>query len=60
MAADEAAKVRKNEVDVYVMAFGGKGFTGMVEQRIRICTELWSHGVKVRAYIALQLPLRPF
>jgi histidyl-tRNA synthetase len=44
MAADNAAEVRNNEVDVYVMAFGGKGF---VKERMQICAKLWEAGIKV-------------
>jgi histidyl-tRNA synthetase len=48
MAADKLAEqVRNNETDVYVMAFGGKGFTGLVEERIKVCTQLWEAGIKV-------------
>ena len=43
-----AAAVRSNEVDVYVMAFGGKGFTGMVKERMNVCKILWDAGIKVR------------
>lgn len=44
MAADNTAEVRNNEVDVYVMAFGGKGF---VKERMQICASLWEAGIKV-------------
>ena len=48
MEADKTAAVRSNEVDVYVMAFGmGKSFTGLLEERLRICRTLWDHGIKV-------------
>jgi histidyl-tRNA synthetase len=48
MAADKNSElVRNNEVDVYVMAFGGKGFTGLVKERIAICAKLWEAGIKV-------------
>ncbi len=47
MEADKAAAaVRKNEVDVYVMAFGGKGFTGLLQERMAICAKLWEAGIK--------------
>lgn len=47
MEADAAsAPVRKNEVDVYVMAFGGKGFTGLLKERMEICAKLWEAGIK--------------
>lgn len=45
-ADKEAATVRKNEVDVYVMAFGGKGFTGLLKERMQICRILWDAGIK--------------
>jgi histidyl-tRNA synthetase len=48
MAADaNAAAVRNNEVDVYVMAFGGKGFTGLLKERLTVCRQLWDAGIKV-------------
>lgn len=48
MAADaNATQVRNNEVDVYVMAFGGKGFTGLLKERLAVCTQLWDAGIKV-------------
>lgn len=48
MAADSrAAVVRNNEVDIYVMAFGGKGFTGLLKERMAVCTQLWEAGIKV-------------
>ncbi|KAL8714817.1 MAG: hypothetical protein Q9220_001330 [cf. Caloplaca sp. 1 TL-2023] len=40
------AAIRSNEVDVYVMAFGGKGFTGMVKERLEVCKTLWDAGIK--------------
>ncbi|KAL8871050.1 MAG: hypothetical protein Q9198_007493 [Flavoplaca austrocitrina] len=40
------APLRSNEVDVYVMAFGGKGFTGMVRERMKVCKILWDAGIK--------------
>ncbi|KGQ12318.1 Histidine--tRNA ligase [Beauveria bassiana D1-5] len=44
MAADKSAtQVRNNEVDVYVMAFGGKGF---VNERLSVCAKLWEGGIK--------------
>lgn len=49
MAADKgAAAVRSNEVDVFVMAFGGKGFTGLLKERMEVCRVLWDAGIKVR------------
>jgi len=50
MAAESgAAQVRNNEVDVYVMAFGGEGFTGLLKERMAVCTQLWDAGIKVRS-----------
>ncbi|MCJ1478496.1 Cytoplasmic and mitochondrial histidine tRNA synthetase [Lambiella insularis] len=47
MEADKAATaVRNNEVDVYVMAFGGKGFTGLLKERMEVCKVLWEAGIK--------------
>lgn len=48
MAADDnAAVVRNNEVDCYVMAFGGKGFEGLIKERMSVCASLWEAGIKV-------------
>lgn len=48
MQADKGApSVRTNEVDVFVMAFGGKGFTGLLKERLDICRTLWDAGIKV-------------
>lgn len=38
--------IRKNAVDCYVMAFGGKGFTGLLKERMSICATLWEAGIK--------------
>ncbi|KAI5927682.1 histidyl-tRNA synthetase, class IIa [Camillea tinctor] len=47
MKADKSLdKVRKNEIDAYVMAFGGKGFTGLLQERISVCASLWDAGLK--------------
>lgn len=42
-----ADALRSSEVDVYVMAFGGKGFNGLLKERMDICKKLWSAGIKV-------------
>jgi histidyl-tRNA synthetase len=39
--------LRSSEVDAYVMAFGGKGFTGMLKERMEVCQTLWNANVKV-------------
>jgi histidyl-tRNA synthetase len=47
MEADKkAANVRSNEVDVYVMAFGGKGFTGLLKERMNVAKTLWDAKIK--------------
>lgn len=51
MEADKAAAaVRSNEIDVYVMAFGFKGFTGLLKERLDVCRILWDAGIKVSAF----------
>ena len=48
MATEKGATtVRSNEVDVYVMAFGGKGFTGLLKERMEVSKVLWDAGIKV-------------
>ncbi|KAF8545445.1 hypothetical protein BDD12DRAFT_914949 [Trichophaea hybrida] len=42
--------VRGNEVDVYVMAFGGKGFNGLVKERMDVCKTLWDAGIKAEFF----------
>ncbi|KAL2022704.1 hypothetical protein VTK56DRAFT_4785 [Thermocarpiscus australiensis] len=45
--ASQKKKERRNEVDVFVMAFGGgKDFTGLLKERSRICARLWDAGIK--------------
>ena len=47
MEADKnAASVRPTEVDVFVMAFGGKGFTGLLLERMQVAKILWDAGIK--------------
>ncbi|KAJ5082741.1 hypothetical protein N7532_011784 [Penicillium argentinense] len=44
---DQAAQgLRRSEVDVYVMAIGGKGFNGMLKERMEMCQKLWDAGIK--------------
>ncbi|KAI9770306.1 MAG: Cytoplasmic and mitochondrial histidine tRNA synthetase [Geoglossum simile] len=43
---DADSIVRSNEVDVYVMAFGGKGFTGLLKERMEVARLLWDAGIK--------------
>lgn len=47
MEADKSTpSVRSTEVDVFVMAFGGKGFTGMLKERLQVAKLLWNAGIK--------------
>ena len=45
-ASKGAAPVRSTEVDVFVMAFGGKGFTGLLKERMQVARILWDAGIK--------------
>lgn len=45
IAAENAQEPRGNKTDVFVMAFGGKGFDGMLKDRMRICKQLWKAGI---------------
>ena len=54
MRANQAKKDRKNEVDVFVMAFGGgKDFTGLLKERSQVCARLWDAGIKVSLRISV-------
>ncbi|KAH0385904.1 histidyl-tRNA synthetase [Aureobasidium sp. EXF-12298] len=46
MEAEGNKSVRTNEVDVYVMAFGGKGFEGLLPERMQVAKRLWDAGIK--------------
>lgn len=43
---NQLESLRATETDVYVMAFGGKGFDGMLPQRMAVCKQLWDEGIK--------------
>lgn len=46
--ASQKKEERKNEVDVFVMAFGGgKDFSGLLKERSQVCSRLWDAGIKV-------------
>ncbi|KAI9684093.1 MAG: Cytoplasmic and mitochondrial histidine tRNA synthetase [Trizodia sp. TS-e1964] len=45
MGVSESASIRLTEVDVYVMAFGMKGFTGMLAERMEVARTLWDAGI---------------
>lgn len=48
-------EVRGNEVEVYVMAIGNKGFTGLLKERMEVCRILWDAGIKVPFISPLRL-----
>ena len=45
-ASKTASTIRPTEVDVFVMAFGGKGFTGLLTERMQVAKMLWDAGIK--------------
>ncbi|CAK7241567.1 MAG: Cytoplasmic and mitochondrial histidine tRNA synthetase [Sporothrix thermara] len=42
----EEGKSRVRETDVYVMAFGGGSFNGMLKERMQVARRLWDAGIK--------------
>lgn len=42
--------LRSNEIDVFIMAFGGKGFNGLLKERMEVTSTLWNAGVKVSCF----------
>ena len=46
MEKENTKAIRSNEVDVFVMAFGGKGFTGLLKERMEVAKQLWDAGIK--------------
>ncbi|KAF1838480.1 histidyl-tRNA synthetase [Decorospora gaudefroyi] len=46
MKAHGQSTQRAKDVDAFVMAFGGKGFTGMLTDRMQVAQELWAAGIK--------------
>lgn len=40
------ASLRATDVDVYIMAFGGKTFSGLLPERMDIARQLWDAGIK--------------
>jgi histidyl-tRNA synthetase len=43
---EAGATPRTREIDVYVMAFGGKDFDGMLLERMSLISELWDAGIR--------------
>ncbi|KAK1149421.1 Cytoplasmic and mitochondrial histidine tRNA synthetase [Aspergillus melleus] len=52
------ATIRPNEVEVFVMAFGGKGFNGLLLERMSVADQLWKAGIKAE-YTASVKPRLP-
>ncbi|KAH7079244.1 hypothetical protein BKA63DRAFT_261937 [Paraphoma chrysanthemicola] len=46
MKARGQSNERAKDVDAFVMAIGGKGFTGMLTERMQVAQELWAAGIK--------------
>ena len=46
MKAHGQSTQRAKDVDAFVMAFGGKGFNGMLKERMQVAQELWAAGIK--------------
>ncbi|KAF2754303.1 histidyl-tRNA synthetase [Pseudovirgaria hyperparasitica] len=46
MESEKAQQLRRTEVDAYVMAFGGKGFTGLLPERMEVAKSLWDADIK--------------
>lgn len=42
---EQAAMLGRKKLDVFVMAFGGKGFDGMAKPRMNLMYTLWSAGI---------------
>ncbi|KAF1813479.1 histidyl-tRNA mitochondrial precursor [Eremomyces bilateralis CBS 781.70] len=43
---EAGAAPRTRETDVYVMAFGGKGFDGLLAERMSVISALWDAGIR--------------
>jgi histidyl-tRNA synthetase len=39
-------EARAKDIDVFVMAMGGKGFEGMLKERMEVARQLWDAGIK--------------
>ncbi|PGH07399.1 hypothetical protein AJ79_06301 [Helicocarpus griseus UAMH5409] len=61
MEQENSNNKKVTEVDVYVMAFGGKGFTGLLKERMDVARRLWDAGVKVEfSYKRKPKPMQQF
>ncbi|KAA8648636.1 hypothetical protein EYZ11_001578 [Aspergillus tanneri] len=40
------ATIRQSEVEVFIMAFGGKTFNGLLHERMAVADQLWKAGIK--------------
>ncbi|KAL4802057.1 hypothetical protein BDV18DRAFT_65897 [Aspergillus unguis] len=45
-AKEGSTSIRASEVDVFVMAFGGKGFNGLLVERMSVANQLWKAGIR--------------
>ena len=52
------ATIRPNEIEVFVMAFGGKTFNGLLLERMSVADQLWKAGIKAE-YAATVKPRLP-
>ncbi|PGH31555.1 histidyl-tRNA synthetase [[Emmonsia] crescens] len=61
MERENSGTNKISEVDVYVMAFGGKGFTGLLKERMDVARRLWDAGLKVEfSYKRKPKPIQQF
>ena len=61
MKARGLSTQRAKDVDAFVMAFGSKGFTGMMPERMQVAQELWAAGIKTEfSYKLKPKPLQLF
>ena len=61
MKARGQSTQRAKDVDAFVMAFGSKGFSGMMPERMQVAQELWAAGIKAEfSYKLKPKPLQLF
>lgn len=46
LKARRAEGMRVRQIDAYIMAFGGKEFTGLLPQRLELASRLWDAGIR--------------
>lgn len=58
---DKSSNELEPETDVYVMAFGGKGFDGLLLERMAVARRLWDAGFRTRFTLKVKpKPLQQF